>query len=272
MKVADTRLSRAATIVWLSCTAMAASFLGSAVMEPELAIGEVAERSGLAVSAIRFYEDKGLVVSTRTAGGQRRFRRDVLRRLAFIQAAQRVGLTLEEIGGALGLLPPDSGPTGPEWRGPAAAGGPPPPPPGAPPPPPPGPPPPRRRPPPPPAVKAALGPAARAPADRPAAVGHEPGRLVAQARPEGVVEGVLQDGGDAVVVLREDEQVGVAGGDDLVPALHRRRGEAAGHHPLRRFLEERQGPVPPVEQGHREPALARGPGDAARAGPRVEPR
>ena len=86
------------------------------MLDTELAIGEVSERSGLAVSAIRFYEDRGLIVSTRTAGGQRRFRRDVLRRLAFIQAAQRVGLTLEEIGGALGLLPPDSGPTGPEWR------------------------------------------------------------------------------------------------------------------------------------------------------------
>jgi MerR family redox-sensitive transcriptional activator SoxR len=82
----------------------------------ELAIGEVAARSGLAVSAIRFYEDKGLIVSERTAGGQRRFRRDVLRRLAFIQAAQRVGLTLEEIGDALGVLPADTGPSGPEWR------------------------------------------------------------------------------------------------------------------------------------------------------------
>ena len=85
-------------------------------METELAIGEVAERSGLAVSAIRFYEDRGLVVSKRTAGGQRRFRRDVLRRLAFIQAAQRVGLTLDEIGAALGVLPDDAGPTAPEWR------------------------------------------------------------------------------------------------------------------------------------------------------------
>jgi MerR family redox-sensitive transcriptional activator SoxR len=86
------------------------------VLEPELAIGEVSERSGLAVSAIRFYEDKGLITSARTAGGQRRFRRDVLRRLAFIQAAQRVGLTLDEIGVALDLLPTDAGPTGPEWR------------------------------------------------------------------------------------------------------------------------------------------------------------
>ena len=86
------------------------------MLDLELAIGEVSERSGLAVSAIRFYEDKGLITSTRTAGGQRRFRRDVLRRLAFIQAAQRVGLSLDEIGAALATLPGDSGPTGPEWK------------------------------------------------------------------------------------------------------------------------------------------------------------
>ena len=86
------------------------------MLEPELAIGEVSERSGLAVSAIRFYEDKGLITSARTDGGQRRFRRDVLRRLAFIQAAQRVGLTLDDIGGALAVLPPDGAPTGSEWR------------------------------------------------------------------------------------------------------------------------------------------------------------
>jgi len=86
------------------------------VPDPELGIGEVSERSGLAVSAIRFYEDKGLISATRTPGGQRRFRRDVLRRLAFIQAAQRVGLTLDEIGAALDRLPVDSGPTGPEWK------------------------------------------------------------------------------------------------------------------------------------------------------------
>jgi len=85
-------------------------------VETELAIGEVSERSGLAVSAIRFYEDKGLITSDRTAGGQRRFRRDVLRRLAFIQAAQRVGLTLVEIGVAMAALPDDTGPTGSEWR------------------------------------------------------------------------------------------------------------------------------------------------------------
>jgi MerR family redox-sensitive transcriptional activator SoxR len=87
-----------------------------AVLETELGIGEVSARSGLAVSAIRFYEDRGLIASARTAGGQRRFRRDVLRRLAFIQAAQRVGLTLDDIGVALAALPADSGPTGSEWK------------------------------------------------------------------------------------------------------------------------------------------------------------
>ena len=86
------------------------------MLDMELAIGEVAERSGLAVSAIRFYEDKGLIASARTPGGQRRFRRDVLRRLAFIQAAQRVGLSLDEIGAAMDTLPGDAGPTGPEWK------------------------------------------------------------------------------------------------------------------------------------------------------------
>ena len=86
------------------------------MLDLELAIGEVSERSGLAVSAIRFYEDKGLITSTRTPGGQRRFRRDVLRRLGFIQAAQRVGLTLDEIGAALEELPDDVGPSGSEWK------------------------------------------------------------------------------------------------------------------------------------------------------------
>jgi MerR family redox-sensitive transcriptional activator SoxR len=86
------------------------------VLDAGLAIGEVSERSGLAVSAIRFYEDRGLITSDRTAGGQRRFRRDVLRRLAFIQAAQRVGLTLDDIGAAMAGLPADSGPTGPQWK------------------------------------------------------------------------------------------------------------------------------------------------------------
>lgn len=81
----------------------------------ELAIGAVAERSGLAVSALRFYEDQGLITAERTDGGQRRYHRDVLRRLAFISVAQRVGLSLAEIGEALATLPANAGPAGDEW-------------------------------------------------------------------------------------------------------------------------------------------------------------
>ena len=85
-------------------------------MEEELTIGVVASRSGLAPSALRFYEDRGLIAAERTAGGQRRYHRDVLRRLAFIQAAQRVGLSLEEVGDALRHLPEHASPDGHEWR------------------------------------------------------------------------------------------------------------------------------------------------------------
>ena len=70
-----------------------------------LTIGEVSERSGVAPSALRFYESRGLISSVRTTGNQRRFRRDVLRRVAIIQAANQVGLSLQEIGGCLALLP-----------------------------------------------------------------------------------------------------------------------------------------------------------------------
>ncbi len=80
-----------------------------------LSIGEVAERTGLATSAIRFYESRGLVRSARTSSGQRRFRRDVLRRIAFIRVAQRVGLSLEEITEALDTLPPDRAPSRNDW-------------------------------------------------------------------------------------------------------------------------------------------------------------
>jgi MerR family redox-sensitive transcriptional activator SoxR len=85
-------------------------------MEELLSIGEVAERSGLAASAIRFYEQRGLIHAERTASGQRRFRRDVLRRMAFIRIAQRVGLTLEEIVTALASLPADRAPSGKDWK------------------------------------------------------------------------------------------------------------------------------------------------------------
>jgi len=81
-----------------------------------LAIGAVAERSGLAVSAIRFYEDKGLITSTRTTGGQRRYHREVLRRLAFVHVAQKVGLSLEQAAAALSTLPTkETAPTKRDW-------------------------------------------------------------------------------------------------------------------------------------------------------------
>jgi MerR family transcriptional regulator, redox-sensitive transcriptional activator SoxR len=80
-----------------------------------LTIGEVANRTGLAASAIRFYERQGLVQAERAESGQRRFRRDVLRRIAFVRVAQRVGLSLEEIAEALAGLPPDRAPTRSDW-------------------------------------------------------------------------------------------------------------------------------------------------------------
>ena len=82
----------------------------------ELTIGEVAERAGVRPSALRFYEDRGLITSTRTDGNQRRYHREVLRRLAFIGVAQRVGLSLEEISEALASLPDEHAPTQQEWR------------------------------------------------------------------------------------------------------------------------------------------------------------
>jgi len=78
-------------------------------------IGEVAERSGITPSALRFYESQGFIKSTRTAGGQRRFHRDTLRRIAFIRVAQRVGLTLDEIRAALATLPSSRTPTKADW-------------------------------------------------------------------------------------------------------------------------------------------------------------
>jgi MerR family transcriptional regulator, redox-sensitive transcriptional activator SoxR len=71
-----------------------------------LTIGEVARRSGVASSALRFYEERGLIQSERAGSGHRRFRREVLRRIAFIVFAQRVGLTLAEIAQELDRLPP----------------------------------------------------------------------------------------------------------------------------------------------------------------------
>src|SRR3954451_869260 len=81
----------------------------------ELTIGEVSERSGVAPSAIRYYEECVLVSSRRTTGNQRRYERATLRRLAFIRSAQRVGLTLEEITDALRTLPGSRAPTKADW-------------------------------------------------------------------------------------------------------------------------------------------------------------
>ena len=84
---------------------------------PELlSIGEVAERTGVSVSALRFYETEGMVAPTRSPGGQRRFPRDALRRIAFIRVAQRVGLTLDEIRTALATLPEQRTPTAADWN------------------------------------------------------------------------------------------------------------------------------------------------------------
>ena len=80
-----------------------------------LTISEVSRRSGVAASALRFYEERGLIVSERSGSGHRRFRRPVLRRIAFIVFAQRVGLTLEEIGAELARLPEDHAPGRRDW-------------------------------------------------------------------------------------------------------------------------------------------------------------
>jgi MerR family redox-sensitive transcriptional activator SoxR len=80
-----------------------------------LGIGEVARRSGLAPSALRFYEDAGLLDAERTVGGRRQYPRSVLRRVAFIRAAQQVGLSLEQIRAALDTLPAGRTPTKADW-------------------------------------------------------------------------------------------------------------------------------------------------------------
>ena len=80
-----------------------------------LSIGEVAARSGLAASALRFYEDQGLITATRTPGGARRYPRSVLRRLAVVRAGRNVGLSLPEIRAALETLPGERPPTTTDW-------------------------------------------------------------------------------------------------------------------------------------------------------------
>ncbi len=81
----------------------------------QLTVGEIARRSGFAESAIRYYDKLGLLTATRTSGGQRRFERSALRRLAFIRAARNVGLSLDEIAAALASLPSARTPTRADW-------------------------------------------------------------------------------------------------------------------------------------------------------------
>ena len=83
--------------------------------DDRLTVGEVAERSGFAASALRFYEREGLIAASRTSGGQRRYERHVLRRLAFIRAARNIGLSLEEVREALDTLPDGRTPTKADW-------------------------------------------------------------------------------------------------------------------------------------------------------------
>ena len=84
--------------------------------QSDLSVGEVAARSGAAVSALHFYERQGLITSRRTAGNQRRFRRETLRRIALIRIAQRVGLPLAQIREALDTLPQGRTPTRKDWQ------------------------------------------------------------------------------------------------------------------------------------------------------------
>jgi MerR family redox-sensitive transcriptional activator SoxR len=84
-------------------------------MKEVLTIGEVAKRSGVATSALRFYEERGLIRSERNASGHRRYARAVIRRVAFVVFAQKIGLTLEEIGAELAKLPRDRVPERSDW-------------------------------------------------------------------------------------------------------------------------------------------------------------
>jgi len=85
-------------------------------VDDELTIGALSERTGVAPSALRYYEAEGLLHPTRTAGGQRRYRRDAIRRVSFVRIAQQVGLSLEEIREALSSLPEGRTPTKADWE------------------------------------------------------------------------------------------------------------------------------------------------------------
>ena len=85
-------------------------------LKSELSVGDVARRSGVAISAIHFYETKGLVTSWRNAGNQRRYPREALRRVSIVKVAQRVGIPLVSIKAALDSLPKGRTPTDQDWR------------------------------------------------------------------------------------------------------------------------------------------------------------
>lgn len=86
-------------------------------IEPgELTVGQLSQRSGVAISALHFYERQGLILSRRTSGNQRRYKRDTLRRVALIRIAQRVGIPLAEVAAILKLLPENRTPTRADWE------------------------------------------------------------------------------------------------------------------------------------------------------------
>jgi MerR family redox-sensitive transcriptional activator SoxR len=95
---------------------MTSGRLTSARMDQELTIGALSERTGVAASALRFYEAEGLIHATRSTGGQRRYTRDTLRRVSFIRVAQQVGLRLDEIRAALASLPENRTPNEKDWE------------------------------------------------------------------------------------------------------------------------------------------------------------
>ncbi|MGA8115929.1 MAG: redox-sensitive transcriptional activator SoxR [Actinocatenispora sp.] len=84
--------------------------------QKELTVGELSARSGVAVSALHFYERQRLITSRRTSGNQRRYRRDALRRVAFVRIAQRVGIPLSDVADVLALLPDGRTPTRDDWQ------------------------------------------------------------------------------------------------------------------------------------------------------------
>ncbi|MHC6225310.1 redox-sensitive transcriptional activator SoxR [Pseudomonas sp. X10] len=88
----------------------------SSTLDPLVTIGWISQRSGIAASALRFYESRGLIESVRVDSGHRRYPRSVLRRVAFIVFAQKVGLSLDEVAAELAHLPKDRVPVGEDWK------------------------------------------------------------------------------------------------------------------------------------------------------------